>query len=105
MSAATPVRRSTPTDDAQGWEFHQPGRQTWEWAIYRDLGGRDVQYIESTAVVDHASGTRSVCAHVPIDVLLDTLAATAVGRKALLDALVRHEASVVDSHIIRLEPL
>ena len=92
-----PARRLRPADDAIGWTIQQPCNETWHWTIHDDFAGRHLQYLESTKLVDHAGGKRSVTATCPLDTLLDSLAATNVGRKAMLDALVRREARLTDS--------
>lgn len=76
-------------DDMLAGHIQLPSSVRVYWNI--DTDGEQ-SYIRTERDVDHARGQRCVTAYVPLDRLLDSLAATKAGRRALLDALARHEA-------------
>lgn len=84
-----PVRRTVPRDDENYWSFFQPGRISVGWCLDESMMNGKAW---TDREIDHARGRRNVRAHFELSALLATLAATKVGRAAMLKALLEHEA-------------
>lgn len=86
----TATRRPLPADDSTGWSSPYDELHRFDWSL--EYGADDPASFLTYTRIRHAGGVRGVRADFTLSEILDSLIATKVGRRAILDALRKHES-------------